>query len=41
VGQLNLGVNNICARYYNGYQIMAVGSVPLTTCNKFSESIEF
>ena len=41
VGQLNLGVNNICARYHNGYQIMAVGSVPLTTCNNFSESIEF
>ena len=41
VGQVNLGVNNICARYHNGYQIMAVGSVPLTTCNNFSESIEF
>jgi len=41
VGQINLGVNNICARYHNGYQIMAVGSVPLTTCNNFSESIEF
>ena len=41
VGQLNLGVNYICARYHNGYQIMAVGSVPLSTCNNFSESIEF
>tara|TARA_B100001564_G_C20592050_1_gene648326 strand:+ start:132 stop:1082 length:951 start_codon:yes stop_codon:yes gene_type:complete len=41
IGQVNLGVNNICARYQNGYQIMAVGSVPLITCNKFSESIEF
>jgi sigma-E factor negative regulatory protein RseB len=41
VGQLNLGVNYICARYRNGYQIMAVGSVPLSTCNNFSESIEF
>jgi len=41
VGQVNLGVNNICARYHNGYQIMAVGSVPLSTCNNFSESIEF
>ncbi len=41
VGHLNLGVNNICAQYHNGYQIMAVGSVPLTTCNNFSESIEF
>ena len=41
VGQLNLGVNNICARYHDGYQVMAVGSVPFTTCNNFSESIEF
>ena len=41
VGQVNLGVNYICARYQNGYQIMAVGSVPLSTCNNFSESIEF
>ena len=41
IGQINLGVNNICARYQGGYQIMAVGSVPLITCNKFSESIEF
>tara|TARA_B110000037_G_scaffold218446_1_gene281470 strand:+ start:4390 stop:5340 length:951 start_codon:yes stop_codon:yes gene_type:complete len=41
IGQVNLGVNNICARYQKGYQIMAVGSVPLTTCNNFSESIEF
>ena len=41
VGHVNLGVNNICARYKNGYQIMAVGSVPLITCNNFSESIKF
>jgi sigma-E factor negative regulatory protein RseB len=41
IGQVNLGVNNICARYQKGYQIMAVGSVPLTTCNNFSESIDF
>ena len=41
VGQVNLGVNYICARYHNGYQIMAVGSVPLSACNNFSESIEF
>ena len=41
IGQINLGVNNICARYQGGYQIMAVGSVPLITCNNFSESIEF
>ena len=41
IGQVSLGVNNICARYQGGYQIMAVGSVPLITCNKFSESIEF
>jgi sigma-E factor negative regulatory protein RseB len=41
VGHVNLGVNNICARYQNGYQIMAVGSVPLITCNNFSESIKF
>jgi sigma-E factor negative regulatory protein RseB len=41
IGQVSLGVNNICARYQKGYQIMAVGSVPLTTCNNFSESIEF
>ena len=41
VGHVNLGANNICARYQNGYQIMAVGSVPLITCNTFSESIKF
>ena len=41
VGHVNLGINNICARYHNGYQIMAVGSVPLITCNNFSESIKF
>tara|TARA_B110000037_G_scaffold211712_1_gene263580 strand:+ start:1280 stop:2236 length:957 start_codon:yes stop_codon:yes gene_type:complete len=41
VGQVSVGTNNICARYHNGYQIMAVGSVPLITCNNFSESIEF
>ena len=41
IGQVSLGINNICARYQNGYQIMAVGTVPLITCNKFSESIEF
>ncbi len=41
VGHVKLGVNNICARYHNGYQIMAVGSVPLITCNNFSESIKF
>ena len=41
VGEVRLGVNNICARYQDGYQIMAVGSVPLITCNNFSESIKF
>ena len=41
IGQVNLGVNNICARYQKGYQIIAVGSVPLSTCNNFSESIKF
>ena len=41
VGHVKVGTNNICARYQDGYQIMAVGSVPTLTCNKFSESIEF
>ena len=41
VGHVKVGANNICARYQDGYQIMAVGSVPTSTCNKFSESIEF
>jgi len=41
IGHVKVGTNNICARYQDGYQIMAVGSVPITTCNKFSESIEF
>ncbi len=41
VGHVKVGTNNICARYQDGYQIMAVGSVPTSTCNKFSESIEF
>ena len=41
VGQLILGANHVCARYHNGYQIMAVGSVPLNSCNDFSESVEF
>jgi sigma-E factor negative regulatory protein RseB len=41
VGHVKVGTNNVCARYQDGYQIMAVGSVPSTTCNKFSEAIEF
>jgi len=41
VGHVKVGINNICAQYQDGYQIMAVGSVPTSTCNKFSESIEF
>ena len=41
IGHVKVGTNNVCARYQDGYQIMAVGSVPITTCNKFSESIEF
>jgi len=41
VGHVKVGINNICAQYQDGYQIMAVGSVPTSTCNKFSETIEF
>ena len=41
VGEVRIGSTNISARYYNGYQIMSVGSVPFSTVKYFSESVEF
>ena len=41
IGEVRIGSTNISARYYNGYQIMSVGSVPFSTVKHFSESVEF
>ena len=41
VGEVRIGSTNISARYYNGYQIMSVGSVPFSTVKHFSESVVF
>lgn len=41
VGNISMGRTNVCARYYNGYQIMSVGAVPQKTCELFTESISF
>jgi sigma-E factor negative regulatory protein RseB len=41
IGEVRIGSTNISARYYNGYQIMSVGSVPVSTVKHFSESVEF
>lgn len=40
-GTLAMGNTNIFARYINGYQIMAVGSVPKKTVESFAKSISF
>jgi sigma-E factor negative regulatory protein RseB len=41
VGEVTIGSSNICAKYYNGYQIMSIGSVPFKTVKYFSKSINF
>ena len=41
VGNVTMGRTQVCARYYNGFQIMTVGAVPKKTCEIFTESISF
>ena len=41
VGNATMGVTNVSARYENGYQIMAVGSVPIKTVETFSNAVNF
>lgn len=41
VGNIKMGRTQVCAKYFNGYQIMTVGAVPRKTCEMFTESISF
>ena len=41
VGDLSFNATNVSARYYKGYQIMAVGSVPLKAVRNLIDSVEF
>ena len=41
VGDLSFNSTNVSARYYRGYQIMAVGSVPLKAVKTLIDSVEF
>jgi sigma-E factor negative regulatory protein RseB len=40
-GDLNFDATNVAARYYNGYQIMAVGAVPLKAVRNLIDSVDF
>ena len=37
VGNVTMGRTQVCARYYNGFQIMTVGAVPKKTCEIFTK----
>ena len=41
VGDLSFNATNISARYYKGYQIMAVGSVPIKAVRSLIDSVVF
>jgi len=41
VGDLSMNATNVSARYYKGYQIMAVGSVPIKAVRNLIDSVEF
>jgi sigma-E factor negative regulatory protein RseB len=41
VGDLSFNATNISARYYKGYQIMAVGSVPIKAVRSLIDSVAF
>ncbi len=41
VGDLSFNATNVSARYYKGYQIMAVGSVPFKAVRSLIDSVEF
>jgi len=41
VGDLSFNATNVSARYYKGYQIMAVGSVPIKVVRSLIDSVEF
>ena len=40
-GDLSFNATNVSARYYKGYQIMAVGSVPFKAVRTLIDSVEF
>ena len=41
VGTISMEGTNISARYYRGYQVMAVGTVPMKALESFTKSISF
>ncbi len=41
VGDITINATHVAARYYKGYQIMAVGTVPLKAVKNLIDSVEF
>jgi len=41
VGSISMEGTNVSATYYRGYQVMAVGTVPMSTLESFTKSISF
>ena len=41
VGTISMEGTNISATYYRGYQVMAVGTVPMKALESFTKSISF